>query len=938
MNPNNCPSTAFASAEHHVPRSRTTTLSSGLSDYEYIPDLHQPTPVRSSTMTPILTQQPASATWDYLQMGSFTSTTSPSSQRTIVTPHTPNHVPLPSSPSSCAVSVSPSSLFPSLSPLLDTLRSPYTPASTYTATRTTPDLVSLPSHHSPVPPASNPYIPFLDPHPSVRYDYNTVYTPPPVPMPSRSSLLSPLGLHFNQRGTGDMASNPDEDLSPQLTASHSRHFPESLTNERTPSSTAPLTYASRDSPGHVHSSGLAHNPSLPTSPVHSRPGVNTPWPRNRYPPPSVHTVYTDSTAPGGVPRTLDSPFNSPGHAPTPQMQSTDLSGYALPRNVLMPLSTHGSPVRPLSIHSNVPETTYSVIPPQVTTRSPFIERRPSLPLQSSPHNTIHTNYSVHSMQAPSPAAHSVLYTPITQHLPPHVPFMDETPRYNIPEPSQGAITIAQGTMKDLEVLKGTDNFVTWESQVLNIITSLSLTGHICPDPPPGEQCTLFNTPVTPPADPTSTEFSNWRRNDQLVSGLILQRLASDIRRGILPALTEGRPTTAREHWGHIQQRWGLANDVRIKAMLRKLFTAKASSINDLDMYITKYRNTINTVSGSRRELDWSEILQNLADGLPRQLPLICPVYLAISRQADQGPDFCTRQNFEPATLELQNLWVCKSSSYERKQKKDKGKADLTCEGCGGPGHTFENCRDCKHKGRTLQSGSANTVTPKTPTASKPSTTTNSTVASTANVKTHTAYSACFLESSVYDVDTTLYTLQTAEPELYESLRSQYDCILDSGATQHLIRDRSHFITYDPAGVKDMRTANCGVLTTKASGTCLFRIYIEGSDEIVVLELVNCLHAPRAPVNLFSAGSLIENGFKIILDDEQCEILTPRSLVLPDQRSSWSIIYVNRLFFLSGEFVDALFISHSRSSHQPVSSPILSNNHHTGCKLNYSTLI
>ncbi|KAK7448105.1 hypothetical protein VKT23_013863 [Stygiomarasmius scandens] len=467
---------------------------------------------------------------------------------------------------------------------------------------------------------------------------------------------------------------------------------------------------STPSQSHRRSHGLPFDVSLQVSPTTScptpgTPPVSPPWPRDRYRPPLVHTYYLEpsvhedaSQAPGLLYWPQESLLMS-------QANNEDMPGYvpAAARISHVPSSMQRSPIRNpsqssqglMDSYSQVPMNSYSQVPMPFTSGSPDIRSQSVSYYPSPPQNTLHSHHSVpsaHSYVSGSPAHVGSMpyHSPVAQvHQPTQLVIDGLT--YAIPELSQGAITIAQGTMKDLEVLKGTDNLVTWESQVFNIITSLSLTGHICSDPPPGEQRTIFNIPVVPPADPTSTAFTNWRRNDQIVSGLILQRLVADVRRSILPALTNGRPTTAREHWSHIQQHWGLANDVRVKAMLRKLFAMKANSINDLDMYITKYRNTLNTISGSRRELDWSEILQNLADGLPRQLPLMCPVYLAISRQADQGPALCEREHFENAVMELQNLWVRESSSYERKQKKEKGKADLTCEGCGGPGRAFENC-------------------------------------------------------------------------------------------------------------------------------------------------------------------------------------------------------------------------------------------------------
>ncbi|KAK7467023.1 hypothetical protein VKT23_004085 [Stygiomarasmius scandens] len=158
------------------------------------------------------------------------------------------------------------------------------------------------------------------------------------------------------------------------------------------------------------------------------------------------------------------------------------------------------------------------------------------------------------------------------------------------------------TVSDLDVNHGFPDFLL--IKVRSPITGLCLPGHICGPIPPGEPPTLYNTPVYPPLDHASTASHCWRRNDQIVSGILLQRRSSDVRRGVLPALIDGRLTTE-----NIQQRWGLANDVHV-ALLRQIYASKADNINDIDTCITKYRNTLDTVSGSHRDIDWPEVLQS----------------------------------------------------------------------------------------------------------------------------------------------------------------------------------------------------------------------------------------------------------------------------------------------------------------------------------------
>jgi len=55
------------------------------------------------------------------------------------------------------------------------------------------------------------------------------------------------------------------------------------------------------------------------------------------------------------------------------------------------------------------------------------------------------------------------------------------------------------------------------------------------------------------------------------------------------------------------------------------------------------------------------------------------------------------------------------------------------------------------------------------------------------------------------------------PAYLISSKITHNSVLDSACTQHIIRDRSLFWSYDPAGAKSVGTANCGTLETLAAG-------------------------------------------------------------------------------------------------------------------------
>jgi hypothetical protein len=93
-------------------------------------------------------------------------------------------------------------------------------------------------------------------------------------------------------------------------------------------------------------------------------------------------------------------------------------------------------------------------------------------------------------------------------------------------------------------------------------------------------------------------------------------------------------------------------------------------------------------------------------------------------------------------------------------------------------------------------------------------------------------------------------------KVFLSLGARHNSCLDSGCTDHIIRDRHLFQTYDIAGAVDIGTANCGSLSAKGSGDVSFRV--PHADRFVIFTMRGCLHAPDAPINLISVGALNEN--------------------------------------------------------------------------------
>ena len=136
--------------------------------------------------------------------------------------------------------------------------------------------------------------------------------------------------------------------------------------------------------------------------------------------------------------------------------------------------------------------------------------------------------------------------------------------------------------------------------------------------------------------------------------------------------------------------------------------------------------------------------------------------------------------------------------------------------------------------------------------------------------------------------------------VFLSLRDRFNTCLDSGCTDYIVQDRQLFQTYDMNGAVDIGTANCSLLSMKASGNISFRLPYQNHH--VIFTLRGCLHAPDVPINLISVSALNENGVTVTFRPD-----APTTLSYPLSNPklpgfSFTATVVRRLSFLFLDFL------------------------------------
>ena len=132
-----------------------------------------------------------------------------------------------------------------------------------------------------------------------------------------------------------------------------------------------------------------------------------------------------------------------------------------------------------------------------------------------------------------------------------------------------------------------------------------------------------------------------------------------------------------------------------------------------------------------------------------------------------------------------------------------------------------------------------------------------------------------------------------------SFGNSYNALLDSGCTNHIVRDRTLFLNYVAQPIS-VGTANCGKLLALGTGDVEFRYPYR--DRFVIFTLHGCLYAPSAPIHLLSVGALVERGLSCLFSPGGItKVFFPEDHpILPDLIFPATV--VNRLSFLNLNFL------------------------------------
>jgi hypothetical protein len=119
-------------------------------------------------------------------------------------------------------------------------------------------------------------------------------------------------------------------------------------------------------------------------------------------------------------------------------------------------------------------------------------------------------------------------------------------------------------------------------------------------------------------------------------------------------------------------------------------------------------------------------------------------------------------------------------------------------------------------------------------------------------------------------------------------------ILDSGATQHMINGLTSLESYIPFDkTEQVRFSSTSGHDAVALGTGSIKIIIPVPGGNKTLMLKSVYYVPQSPVNLLSENNLLRDGYKLLKEKNQVQLVTPtREKLIIKNNGNHSVVHIN----------------------------------------------
>ncbi|KAJ3532326.1 hypothetical protein NM688_g7442 [Phlebia brevispora] len=380
----------------------------------------------------------------------------------------------------------------------------------------------------------------------------------------------------------------------------------------------------------------------------------------------------------------------------------------------------------------------------------------------------------------------------------------------------------------IEPLRGSDDYASWKVKMEDILTSLELWKYVDGT---SKKPVVPKEMITAGTGAAKAELDEWVKKDRAALTAIRLRIANHL---IVYVASADSSKTA---WDTLKEMFQPKGAIGIILARRKFYRAECADGANIEEHIWMLRGYQEELNALGQKISDSDFVMTLLTSLPELWNLFIAA-IEVTEQT-RSSDVIARVLQESRRIKRPGDDVALAIKGKFPWKL---KSRIRCYFCGKLGHIQSECR--KKNGQKKEgSQSANVAT------------------DSGDKGTEYTFSAALIDSE---------RALIAHPDVW---------LADSGATSHICRDRSMFVSYDAAPQNVLKGLGGHEIKVLGKGCVKLAFSVQG--ELVSVTLTDVLHAPEADHNLLSIPRVTDAGCKLVFDGTAMRILTARGCVIAE---------------------------------------------------------